>query len=62
MPVGSWFGAEACFIWRDMLVQIIEDDLVDDISADSGEITALPEALSPITFADMFKLLLYLAR
>lgn len=45
-----------------MLVEIIEDDLVGDISAGSGEIASLPEALAPIAFANKFKLLLYLAR
>lgn len=62
LHVGSWLGAEASFVWLDMLVQVIEDDLVGDISAGSGEIASLPEALAPIAFANKFKLLLYLAR
>ena len=37
MPIGSWLGAEACFVWLGMLVQIIEDHLVGDISAGSKE-------------------------
>lgn len=32
MPVGSWFGAEASFVWLGMLVEIIQDDLVGDIA------------------------------
>ena len=61
-PVGSWLRAEASFMWLGMLIQIIEDHVVGDIPAGGGEIALLPEALSPIAFADMLELLLYLAR
>ena len=50
--VGSWLGAEASFIWPGMLIQIIEDHVVGDIPAGGGEIASLPEALSPVAFAD----------
>tara|TARA_R110002124_G_scaffold138766_2_gene302733 strand:+ start:1952 stop:2140 length:189 start_codon:yes stop_codon:yes gene_type:complete len=62
MPVGSWPGAETSVVWPGVLVQIIEDNVVGDIAAGGREIASLPEALSPITFADMLELLLYLAR
>ena len=35
MPVGSWLGAEASFVWLGMLVEIIQDHVVGDISAGS---------------------------
>ena len=61
MPVGSRLGAEASIIWHGVLVQIIEDDVVGDIARGGREIASLPEPLSPIAFADMLELLLYLA-
>ena len=45
-----------------MLVQIIEDDVVGDMARGGRQIASLPEALSPIAFADILELLLYLAR
>ena len=62
MPVGSWPGAEASVVWLGMLIQIIEDDVVGDIARGGREIASLPEPLSPIAFANMLELLLYLAR
>jgi len=62
MPVGSWPGAEASFVWLGVFIQIIEDHVVGNIAAGGGETAPCPESLSPIALADIFKLLLYLAR
>jgi hypothetical protein len=59
--VGSWLRAEASVVWLGMLVQIIQDHVVGDIAAGGREIASLPEPLSPVAFADMLELLLYLA-
>ena len=59
-PVGSCGGAEA--ILMGVSVQIPHDDVIGDVAGRGREVSALPEALAPIALADVFELLLDLAR
>jgi hypothetical protein len=45
-----------------MSVEIAHDDVIGDVTGCDREVAALPEALSPIALADVFELLLDLAR
>lgn len=56
MPVGSCGGAEAVLV--DMAVQITHDDVIGDVAGSGREVAALPEALAPVAFSDVFELLL----
>jgi len=55
-PVGSCGGAEAILVG--MWVQITHDDVVGDVAGCGGEVAAPPEALPPVTLADVLELLL----
>lgn len=59
-PVGSRGGAEAVLVG--MAVQVAHDDIIGDVAGCGREVAALPEALSPVAFADVLELLLDLAR
>jgi hypothetical protein len=45
-----------------MSVEIAHEDVIGDVAGCDREVAALPEALPPIAFADVFELLLDLTR
>lgn len=45
-----------------MSVEISHDDVICDVAGCGREVAALPEALAPVAFSDVFELLLDLAR
>ena len=59
-PVGSRGGAEAFLVG--MPVEISHDDIIGYVAGSGREVSPLPEALSPVPFADMLEFLLDLAR
>src|SRR5512141_1474003 len=61
-PVGSGRAAEAFIGAAGMPVEIVHDDLVGNVAAGGREISAGPEALAPVSLADMLELLLDLSR
>ena len=58
-PVGSSGGAEAVLVG--MSVEVTHDDVIGDVAGCGREVAALPEALAPISFADVLEFLLDLA-
>ena len=59
MPVGSCGGAEAILVG--MAVQVSHDDVIGDVAGRCREVAAVPEALTPISLANVLELLLDLA-
>ena len=59
-PVGSCGGAEA--VLGGVLVEVVGDHVIGDVAGCGREVASLPEALAPVSLADVLELLLDLAR
>ena len=58
--IGSCRGADGILVG--MSVETAHDDVISYVAGPDREVAALPEALSPVAFADVLELLLGFAR